>query len=149
VRGRRGGGPVAFRFHPSDSAIWIVSGVVHPGAAVNSDRIIDGTPVYQAGDPLGALLIGTYGADTANGSVFSVRWLWSGEIIGRAGGGGYDRRGTALADALTYLYGVPPFDGGAGEPAVIDHAARHGVTVATGSEVAWQRARSSGNGGAQ
>jgi len=105
---------------------------------------MDGEPMYRAGEPLGALLIGTYGRETANGSVFSVRWLWSGDIIGRAGGGGYDRQGSALSQALGHLYGLPYFDGGAGESSVREHAARHGVTVEPASAVAWGRASALG-----
>lgn len=136
---RRGG---SFLFDPSSSAVWLVSGLILPDAPILSDRTMsDGAPMYSAGDPLGALLIGSYGRETANGSVFSVRWLWSGDIVGRAGGGGYDRQGAALADALTYLYGVPPFDGARGVDAVELHAARFGVSVSYASGLAWQRAR--------
>lgn len=136
---RRGG---AFTFDPSSSAVWIVSGLILPDAPILSDRTMpDGSPMYCAGDPLGALLIGAYGRETANGSVFSVRWLWSGDIVGRAGGGGYDKQGAALADALTYMYGVPMFDGGLGVAAVEVDAARFGVSVSFASGLAWQRAR--------
>ena len=134
----------SFVFDTSCSAIWIVSGVVLDGAPVTSARLIDGEPMYRAGESLGALLIGTCGRETANGSVFSVRWLWSGDIIGRAGGGGYDRQGTALSRALSYLYGLPVFDGGIGESSVREHAARHGVSVEPAGSVAWGRASALG-----
>ena len=136
---RRGG---SFLFDPSSSAVWLVSGLILPDAPILSDRTMpDGSPMYRAGDPLGALLIGSYGREMANGSVFSVRWLWSGDIVGRAGGAGYDRQGAALADALTYLYGVPPFDGARGVDAVELNACRYDISVSYASGLAWQRAR--------
>jgi hypothetical protein len=130
----------SFLFSTESSEIWLTSGLVRSGAGV----LLDGFPRHSVGDSLGALLIASYGRETSNGSVCSVRWLWSGQVIGRAGGGGYDRRGTALADALTYLYGVPSFDGGRGEAAVVDHAARFGVEVAHAAGLAFARANDLG-----
>ena len=134
----------SFLFSTESSEIWLTSGLVRSGAGVLSELWPDGSPRYLVGESLGALLIASYGRETSNGSVCSVRWLWSGKVIGRAGGGGYDRRGSALADALTYLYGVPLFDGGAGEAAVVDHAARFGVEVAHAAGLAFARANDLG-----
>ena len=131
----------SFLFSTESSEIWLTSGLVRSGAGVLSELWPDGSPRHCVGDPLGALLIASYGRETSNGSVCSVRWLWSGQVIGRAGGGGYDRRGSALADALTCLYGVPSFDGGAGEAAVVDHAARFGVEVAHAAGLAYEWAQ--------
>lgn len=64
---------------------------------------------------------------TNNGAV--ARRQYSGDIVGRAGGGGYDRASTCLAEALTRIYGIPLTDGGCGESHVVDHARREGVAV--------------------
>lgn len=77
------------------------------------------------------VLVGRYGRETANGSVFSIRQHGHGRVVGSAGGGGYDRQGSALADALHVLYGVPQIDGAVGETSVIEHARRFGVAVYT------------------
>lgn len=64
---------------------------------------------------------------TANGAL--ARRQYSGDIVGRAGGGGYDRASTCLAEALTRIYGIPLTDGACGERHVQDHADRFGVRV--------------------
>lgn len=64
---------------------------------------------------------------TTNGAL--ARRHYSGNIVGRAGGGGYDLTSTCLAEALTRIYGISLTDGGYGESHVRDHALDHGVTV--------------------
>lgn len=54
---------------------------------------------------------------------------YSGEVVATAGGGGYDRASTALANALAVIYGIPYTDGGCGETHVVDHARAYGVAV--------------------
>lgn len=64
---------------------------------------------------------------TAGGAI--ARRQYSGDIVGRAGGNGYDRASTCLAEALTRIYEIPLTDGACGESHVRDHALDHGVTV--------------------
>ena len=64
---------------------------------------------------------------TAGGAI--ARRQYSGDIVGRAGGGGYDLTSTCLAEALTRIYGIPLTDGACGESHVVDHARREGVRV--------------------
>jgi hypothetical protein len=66
---------------------------------------------------------------SASGLTCTLRQHYSGRIVARAGGGGYDRAGVCLADALHKDYGVPAFDGARGVDAVRQHAERHGVGV--------------------
>ena len=70
------------------------------------------------------VLVGRYSE-----SRFSIRQNGRGSVVAWAGGGGYDRQGTALADSLRILFGIPRIDGGVGESSVISHAERHGVAV--------------------
>lgn len=78
------------------------------------------------GDPVRVILSGAY---SASGMTFTVRRQYSGDVVGRAGGGGYDRQGAALADGLSRVFGLPGFDGARGSYAVVEWAADHGVAV--------------------
>lgn len=71
---------------------------------------------------------------SASGLTCTLRQHYSGTVVARAGGGGYDRAGVCLADALHKDYGVPAFDGARGVEAVRQHAERHGVRVFTLSD---------------
>lgn len=72
---------------------------------------------------------------------------YTGQVVARAGGGGYDRLGSVLAQCATWAYGLPAFDGAQGVGAVVRHCAAHGVTLASLSELcgaaryAWQVSR--------
>lgn len=77
------------------------------------------------------------GAYSASGLTFTVRRQYSGRVIARAGGGGYNRQGTALANALTVLFALPCFDGARGLSAVVEWARGHGVAVYSLTTAAW------------
>ena len=64
-----------------------------------------------------------------SGLTVTVRRQHSGEICGKAQGGGYDKTSTALAHALTKVYGIPLTDGAYGEEHLIRHAFGYGVRV--------------------
>ena len=68
---------------------------------------------------------------SASGLTCTLRQHYSGRIVARASGGGYDRAGTCLAQALTADYGLPAFDGARGVESVMRHAREHGVEVYT------------------
>jgi hypothetical protein len=72
-----------------------------------------------------------------SGLTVTVRRQHSGEICGKAQGGGYDKTSTALAHALTKVYGIPLTDGGWGESSVVAHALKHGVKVRTLTNALW------------
>lgn len=54
---------------------------------------------------------------------------YTGQKIGRAGGGGWDITAGALIDAAVRWYGVPRTDGARGREHVREHLAAHGVTL--------------------
>lgn len=83
-------------------------------------------PPDQNGETVRVILSGAY---SASGATFTIRRQYSGQVIARAGGGGYDRQGAALAHALTGLFRLPYFDGARGLSSVIEWAASHGVAV--------------------
>lgn len=83
-----------------------------------------GTPTEEHPKGERAVISITY---TAGGAI--ARRHYSGDIVGRARGNGYDRSSTCLAEALTRIYGVPLTDGGCGERHVQEHAERFGVRV--------------------
>lgn len=64
-----------------------------------------------------------------NGTVYA----WNGysdEIIGKAGGGGYDKIGSALEQAVTFLTGYQfKTNGAAGVNAIMDEAKRVGIIL--------------------
>ena len=112
-----------------DVTVWLVAG---DRTELDSDMRTGGrSEVTWTHREYRTVLVGRYGRETANGSVFSIRQHGRGMVVGAAGGGGYDRQGSALADALHVLYGVPSIDGAVGETSVIEHARRFGVAVYT------------------
>lgn len=54
---------------------------------------------------------------------------YSGDVVGRASGGGYDVAGAAMADALANVFGIPEADGVRGMSYVRSEAEAHGVRV--------------------
>jgi hypothetical protein len=74
---------------------------------------------------------------SASGLTVTVRAHHSGEIVGRAQGGGYDKTHSALSVALSKVYGMPPVDGGYGESTLVSHALRHGIRVRTLTNALW------------
>jgi hypothetical protein len=74
---------------------------------------------------------------SSSGLTVTVRQQHSGAIVGRASGGGYDKTHTALAYALTKVYGIPPVDGGSGEGHLFATALSHGVKVRTLTNALW------------
>jgi hypothetical protein len=97
-------------------AIWLVVGIDKNNELVRS------------------ILSATY---SASGLTVTVRQQHSGQVVGRASGGGYDKTHTALAHALTKVYGIPPIDGGSGERHLFDTALGHGVKVRTLTNALW------------
>jgi hypothetical protein len=97
-------------------AIWLVVGVNEHNALIRS--------IFAA----------TY---SASGLTVTVRQQHSGHVMGRASGMGYDKTHTALAAALTRVYGIPLADGGYGERHLFEHALRHGVKVRTLTNALW------------
>lgn len=73
-----------------------------------------------------AIFSGSY---NKQGTTFTIRRQYSGNVVARAGGGGYDRQHTALADAIARVFGLPMFDGGAGFYATEEWANSHGVAI--------------------
>jgi len=90
--------------------------------------------VDQNNELVRAILSGSY---SASGLTVTVRRQHSGEVVGRAQGGGYDKTSTALAKGLSKVYGIPYVDGGIGESHVFAHALRHGVKVRRLSDALW------------
>lgn len=76
------------------------------------------------GQELRTILSGKYGQ-----CVFTVKREYSGDIVARVRGGGFDMAGTGLADSLRKLYRLPTMDGGVGEMSVIEWARENGVRV--------------------
>ena len=74
---------------------------------------------------------------SSSGLTVTVRQQHSGAIVGRASGGGYDKTHTALAYALTKIYGIPPIDGGSGEGHLFSEALAYGVKVRTLTNALW------------
>ena len=74
---------------------------------------------------------------SASGLTVTVRAQHSGEICGRASGGGYDKTHSALSAALSKVYGMPPVDGGYGESTLMSHALKHGIKVRTLTNALW------------
>lgn len=106
-----------------DMAVWLCVGdrTEYDEITDSSGAVIDLIPVRRE---YRTLLVGRYSAQR-----FAIRQNGRGKVLAWAGGYGYDRQGTALADALRILYGIPRIDGGVGVTSVIDHAGRHGVAV--------------------
>lgn len=76
-----------------------------------------------------AILTGRY---NRAGDGYTIRQQFSGRLVARVNGGGYDRAHTALADAIRRIWGISEHcDGGAGESHVRDWANRHGITIYT------------------
>lgn len=92
-----------------ESPVWLVIG-----------------PPDQNGDAVRVILSGAY---SASGATFTIRRQYSGQVIARARGGGYDLQVDALALALSGLFRLPYFDGAGGLWSVIEWAASHGVAV--------------------
>jgi len=97
-------------------AIWLVVGVDQNNKLVR------------------AIFAATY---SSSGLTVTVRQHYSEQIVGRASGMGYDKTHTALAAALTKVYGMPPVDGGYGESALMSHALSHGIKVRTLTNALW------------
>ena len=106
-----------------DLAVWLCVGdrTEYDEIRDSDGRITDLVAVRRE---YRTLLVGRYSEHR-----FSIRQNGRGSVLAWAGGGGYDRQGTALADAVRILYGIPRIDGGRGLSAVVDHAAAHGVAV--------------------
>lgn len=63
---------------------------------------------------------------------------WSDARLSWAGGYGYDKTGTVLADALAKLWpAVPRIDGARGVEAVRRHYGEHGVRVHNAGDALW------------
>jgi hypothetical protein len=71
---------------------------------------------------------------SASGLTTTVRRQHSGEVVGKAQGGGYDKTSTALAKGLSKVFNIPTTDGGYGEGHVVEHAFNFGVRVVRLSE---------------
>lgn len=91
-----------------------------------------GPPTDEHAKGMRAILAVTY---TASGAI--MRRHYSGDIVGRASGGGYCRGGVCLAQALAKIHGIPETDGAWGERHVIEHAEAHGVRVYSLSDALW------------
>lgn len=104
-------------------AVWLVAGdrTEYDEARDSDGRVTDLVAVRRE---YRTVLVGRYSEQR-----FSIRQNGRGKVLAWAGGGGYDRQGTALADAVGILFGIPQIDGAVGLSSVIDHAARHGVAV--------------------
>lgn len=89
--------------------------------------LVVGPDPEHPGEMLRVILAGRYGS----GGTFTLRREYSGEVVGRAGGYGYDKQGTALAVALSRLYGMTSIDGARGERSVVEHASTEGIRVVT------------------
>lgn len=89
----------------------------------------------DSAEPLRCILVGRY---SRSGATFTIQREYSADRVGSASGYGYDRQGTALANSLSRLYGMPQIDGAVGQSAVIEWAAQHGIRVATLGSALWE-----------
>lgn len=104
---------------------WLIIGPPIPGGRGGSDHRV--------------ILTGRY---NRAGDGYTVRQQYSGRLLARSNGGGYDRAHTALADAIQRLWGLSePCDGGAGEYHVNGWANRHGITIYTLTEALYNLPR--------
>lgn len=76
-----------------------------------------------------AILSASY---SSSGLTVTVRRHHSGDIVGRASGGNYDKTSCALGKALEKIYGIPFNDTN-----IEDHALAHGVKVRTLTNTLW------------
>lgn len=96
---------------------------------------LPGIVVLVGPDPLHPHLPYVLPLAVVYGNTVRAVHYYTGQVIGRAGGSGYDRRAVAVMEAARRAFDVPPFDGARGFSAVRDHLAAHGVTMRDLSEI--------------